>query len=118
MFSEKDLVERSIEDMETEVKELLADAKRLREEHEAALQKEMVLRSRSVEARPTDAAQAERLWQEAEELRESAQEMLRLSMEKRLRAGDVQHRIEIHDQIESMDRSDEIWQKAVGAGKR
>lgn len=118
MFSEKDLVERSIEDMEAEVKELLADAKRLREEHDCALQKEMTLRSRSVEARPNDGAQAEQLWQEAEELRESAQEMLRLSMEKRLRAGDVQRRIEIHDQIESMDRSDEIWREAAKAARR
>ncbi len=89
MFSEKDLVERSIEDMEAEVKELLADAERLREEHERALQKEMTLRTRSVESRPNDGAKAEQLWQEAEELRESAQEMLRLSMEKRLRAGEI-----------------------------
>ena len=45
----------------------------------------------------------------------SAKEMLRLSMEKRLRAAEVQHRIDIHDQIESMDNSDEVWRKAAGA---
>ncbi|MDD1737349.1 MAG: hypothetical protein LUP00_01175 [Methanothrix sp.] len=117
MFSEKDLVERSIEDMAAEVRELLAEAERLKEEHEAALQKEMHLRTRSVEARPTDAAAAEQLWQEAEELHESAKEMLSLSLEKKLRAGDVQHRIEIHDQIESMDSSEEIWRKAAKAGR-
>ena len=41
--------------------------------------------------------------------------MMQLSMEKRLRAAEVQHRIDIHDQIESMDNSDEIWSKAVKA---
>jgi hypothetical protein len=117
MFSEKDLVARSKEDMACEVEELLADAKRLNEEHDAALQKEMVLRTRSVETRPADAAQAESLWQEAEELRDAAKENLRLSMEKRLRAAEVQNRIDIHDHIESMDNSDEIWRKAARAGR-
>ena len=45
----------------------------------------------------------------------AAKEMLRLSMEKRLRAAEVQHRIDIHDQIESIDNSDEVWRKAAGA---
>ena len=115
MFSETDLVARSKEDMTREVEELLAEAKRLKEEHEVALQKEMELRTTSVESRPTDAAQAEKLWQEAEELRDNANEMLRLSMENRLRAAEVQHRIDIHDQIESIDNSDAVWQKAAGA---
>ncbi|MFZ3148228.1 MAG: hypothetical protein WA137_04230 [Methanothrix sp.] len=115
MFSENDLVERSVEDLAAEVKELLAEAERLREEHERSTEKEMLSRTQSVEARPVDAAEAERLWQEAEEQRESARENLRLSMEKRLRAADVQHRIDIHDQIESMNNSDEVWRKAAGA---
>jgi hypothetical protein len=115
MFSETDLVARSKEDMTREVEELLAEAKRLKEEHEVALQKEMELRTTSVESRPTDAAQAEKLWQEAEELRDSSKEMLRLSMENRLRAAEVQHRIDIHDQIESIDNSDAVWQNAAGA---
>ncbi|MBN1234524.1 MAG: hypothetical protein JW999_00565 [Methanotrichaceae archaeon] len=115
MFSEKDLVARSVEDMAHEVEELLADAKRMKEEHDAAMQKETELRSKSVETRPDDAALAESLWQEAEELRDAAKENLRLSMEKRLRAAEVQHRIEIHDQIESIDNSDEVWQKAAGS---
>ena len=46
-----------------------------------------------------------------------AREMLRLSMEKKLRAAEVQHRIDIHDQIESMDNYDEVWRKAAGARK-
>jgi hypothetical protein len=118
MFSEKDLVERSIEDMAAEAKQLLAEADQLKDDHEAAMQKEMLLRTRSVEARPVNPAEAERLWQEAEELHESAKEMLRLSMEKRLRAADLQHRIEIHDQIQSMDSSDEIWREAAKAARR
>jgi len=29
----------------------------------------------------------------------------------------VQNRIDIHDQIESIDNSDEVWRKAAGAGR-
>ena len=115
MFSEMDLVARSKEDMACEVEELLKDAKRLREECEASTQKEVEMRRESVDTRPSDSELAESLWQEAERLREEAKEMMQLSMEKRLRAAEVQHRIDIHDQIESMDNSDEIWSKAVKA---
>ena len=104
--------------MAAEVKELLAEAGRLREEHDRAREKEMLLRARSVEMRPDDADQAERLWQEAEELHEAARENLRLSTEKRLRAADVQHRIDVHDLIESMDNSDEVWSRAARAARR
>ena len=38
-------------------------------------------------------------------------------MEKKLRAAEVQHRIDIHDQIESIDNSDEIWSRAVKASR-
>lgn len=117
MFSEKDLVARSVEDMGQEVAELLAESKRLREEHEVTLQREGVLRRESVDCRPDDPELAEQLWQEAETLREEGREMMRLSMEKKIRAAEVQHRIEIHDQIESMDNSDEVWQKAARAGR-
>jgi hypothetical protein len=117
MFTEKDLVARSKEDMACEVEGLLADAKRLKEEHDAALQSEKELRALSVESRPADAALAERLWLEAEELRDSARDMLSISMEKRLRAAEVQHQIDIHDQIESIDNSDEVWRKAARAGR-
>ncbi len=117
MFSETDLVARSKEDMAREVEELQAEAKRLKEEHDAALLSETELRTRSVEIRPADAALAEKLWQEAEELRDCSKEMLRLSMEKRLRAAEVQHHIDIHDQIESIENSDEIWRKAARAGR-
>ena len=117
MFSEKDLVARSTEDMAQEVEELLKDSKRLREECEASTKKEVEMRRESVDTRPSDAELAENLWQEAERLREEAKEMMQLSMEKKLRAADVQHRIDIHDQIESMDNSDEVWSKAVKASR-
>jgi septation ring formation regulator EzrA len=118
MFSEKDLIERSVEDMSSEVKDLLAESKRLREEYEAAVQKEEELRRESVETRPKDAELAEVLWQEAEKLHEDGREMMRLSMEKKLRAAEVQHRIDVHDQIESLDKSyDDVWKKAVKAGR-
>lgn len=117
MFSEKDLVARSVEDMADEVEELLKEAKRLREECEASSQREMELRRESVDMRPSDAEQAEILWQEAERLREEFREMMQLSMEKKLRAAEVQHRIDIHDLIESIDNSDEIWSKAAKAGR-
>lgn len=117
MFSEKDLVTRSAEEMSREVAELLAESKRLRDGHDAALANEAELRRESVESRPNDAGLAEALWQEAERLREEGQEMLRLAMEKRLRAGEVQHRIDIHDQIESLNNYDEIWRKASKAGR-
>jgi len=117
MFSEKDLVARSAEDMAREVEELLADAKRLREECEAATKKEAELRRLSVDMRPSDGEKAETLWQEAEQLREEFKEMMQLSMEKTLRAAEVQHRIDVHDLIESMDDSDKIWNEAAKAGR-
>ncbi len=117
MFSDKDLVARSVEDMAQEVAELKAESKRLQKDHDAALHREVELRRESVEIRPDDAQLAEKLWQEAERLRDEAQENLRLSTEKKLRAAEVQHRIDIHDQIESINNYDEVWQKAVKANR-
>ncbi len=118
MFSEKDLVERSTEDMSREVEELQTESKRLREEYDAALLKEEELRRESVETRPVNAELAETLWQEAERIKEEGREMLRLSVEKKLRAAEVLHRIEIHAQIESLENYDEVWRKAARAGKK
>ncbi len=117
MFSEKDLVARSKEEMLAEVKDLLEESLHLKAEHEAARQKEEELRRESIEKRAVDPVLAETLWQEAEQLREDGREMLRRSLEMKLRAGEVQHRIDIHDQIGSMDNYDEVWRKAVKAGR-
>jgi hypothetical protein len=42
---------------------------------------------------------------------------LRLSIEKAVRAGEIKHRIEIRAQIETMDPSDDIWQRAAKASR-
>jgi hypothetical protein len=118
MFSEKDLVARSVEDMCREVDELRFESERLRADYELAMQKERELRQKSVEIRSYDAEKAETLWQEAETLKDDGQEMLRLSLEKKLRAAEVQHRIDIHEQIESISNYDEVWQEAAKAGRR
>ena len=111
MFSENDLVTRSIEDMLLEVKDLTTESERLRVEYEESLRKEESLRTESVEARPENPDLAETLWLEAEQLRDDSRELLRLSVEKRLRAAEVQRRINVRSQIESFDNFDEIWKK-------
>jgi hypothetical protein len=118
MFSEKDLVARSIEEMAQEEEELLAESKRLHEEYQAALQREGEQRRASVEARPEDVKLAEALWQEAERLKDEGRELLRLSMEKRLRAAEVQHRIDVRAQIESLNDYDGVWRKAAKAARK
>ena len=118
MFSEKDLVARSVEDMKQEVEELLAESKRLQEGHEAAAQREVDLRRESVEARPENAELAEAIWQQAEQLKDENREMLRLSMEMKLRAAEVSHRVDIRRQIESLDNFDEVWQEAARMGRK
>ena len=107
MFSEKDLVARSIEDMAQEVEELQALAREEREKSE--------LRRKSVETRSVNAELAESFWQEAENIRDECRELMRLFMEHKLRAAEVQHRIDIHDQIESLDDYDEVWRQAASA---
>ena len=115
MFSDKDLVARSIEDMAQEVAERQALSRGQREKSEGLNQKEIELRRKSVEIRPVKAELAESLWQEAESLRDESRELMRLSMENRLHAAEVQRRIDIHDQIESLDNYDEIWREAARA---
>lgn len=78
MFSDKDLVARSIEDMAEEVADLQALARKEREKYEALRQMEIELRRKSVETRPVSDELAESFWQEAESLREESQELMRL----------------------------------------
>ncbi|MDD1753177.1 MAG: hypothetical protein LUQ38_08845 [Methanotrichaceae archaeon] len=117
MFSEKDLVTRELGDMQQEVRNLLAESEHLRTECETAIEKEAELRRESVDARPEDPELAEMLWQEAENLHSGGRDMLRRSVEKRLRAAEVQHRIDIRIQIESLNNYDEIWRKSTRAGR-
>ncbi len=103
--------------MRQEVKNLLGESEQLRKESEIATEKEVALRRESIDARPGDPELAEMLWQEAENIHSDGRDMLRQSVEKKLRAAEVQHRIDIRLQIESLDNYDEIWRKSVGANK-
>ena len=113
MLSENDLIVKSTEDMRQEIEDLIAESKLLREGHDTALQKEEALRLESVETRRTDPELSEMLWQEAENLHSESKEMLRESLEKKLRAVELQHRIDIRSQIESLNNYEEIWKRAA-----
>ncbi|MCJ7444645.1 MAG: hypothetical protein MUO26_08970 [Methanotrichaceae archaeon] len=103
MLSERYLVIRSQDDMQQEVKNLLADSERLRTEFDFAIEKEADLRNESVETRHENPKLAEMLWQEAENLHLDSREILRQSVEKRLLAAEIQHQIEVRTQIESLN---------------
>jgi hypothetical protein len=118
MLFDKDLITISLNDMLQEVKDLCAESERLRAGYNSALDKVAQLRRESIEARPADPELAEMLWQEAEHLSLEGREILRLSVEKRLVAAEIQHRIDIREQIESLDNSEEIWKKSVSTHKR
>ena len=118
MLIDKDLITRNLNDMQQEVKDLCAESERLRAGHDSAFEKVAELRRESVEARPADPELAEMLWQEAENLQLEGGETLRLSVEKRLLAAEIQHRIDIRRQIESLDDHEKIWKKAVSTHRK
>ncbi|VVB63063.1 Uncharacterised protein [uncultured archaeon] len=117
MFSDEGLVTRSLQDMRLEIESLHAEAAKLRAEHDAAQQRIEELRRESVDIRQSNPEKAELIWLEAERLLDLSKEMLRKSVENTLRAGEVKHRLDIRSQIEAIDGSDEIWKKAVRAGR-
>jgi sulfate adenylyltransferase subunit 1 (EFTu-like GTPase family) len=117
MFSDTELVTKSLEEMRQEIESLLAEAARQRSEYEAAIKRVEDLRRESVDARPSDMEKAELLWLEAENLQSESKELLRLSVEKTLKAGEIKHRLDIRAQIEAIDVSDEIWKKAAKTGR-
>lgn len=115
---EDEFVERSFEEMEVDMKRLLEESQRLKKEASDLLRRSDDLRRRSIELRPEDPAAAEEMWQESEELRVESREMVRLSVDSSLKAGDIKHRIKIHDQIVAVvDRADEIWKGAIRAAR-
>jgi hypothetical protein len=116
MFS-GEVVSRSLEEMRLEAENLLAEAARLKAEHEVSLQRSDELRRESVDSRPENQELAEALWTEAERLRSEAKELLRQSVERTLWAGEISHRIKIRAEIEGMDGSEEIWRRASQAGR-
>lgn len=111
-------VERSLEEMEEDMLKLQRESERQKKEAAELLRRSDELRSRSVDLRSADPEAAEVMWQESEELRAESREMVRLSVDSALKAGDIKHRLEIHDQIAAVvDRADEIWKRAVRAGR-
>lgn len=101
-----DLVEKSYEDMAKEIGELLAESKRLGEEASCAIEGSDHNRSQSVDLHGLDPERAESLWNEAEELRSLARDLMRQAVDAKIRAADIQHRLEIRDTIQAaMDYS-------------
>jgi hypothetical protein len=120
MFSvdmDNGLVKKSLDDLRLEIGELKAEAARMRQEHDLGLQRCDELRNQSIEARPINPDMAETLWNEAEALRDASKECMRQSIEKTMRAADIQHRIDIRAQIEAIDNYDTVWRDAVRAGR-
>jgi hypothetical protein len=101
--------------MKKEVLDLTAESERLRAEHDSMLTRSDELRNQSIDARSVDPVLAESLWEESEKLRDESKEVMRDSVEKRVRAADVQHRIDIRAEMEAIDQSDEIWKEASRA---
>lgn len=117
MFSDEGLVTKSLEDMRQEIESLRGEAIKLRAEHDAALQRVEELRRESVDTRQSDPQRSELIWLEAERLLDESKELLSKSVENTLQAGEVKRRLDIRAQIEAIDGSDEIWKKAVRAGR-
>ena len=111
------LVKKSLEDLRREVEELKAEAARMRQEHDLGLKRCDDLRNQSIEARMIDPDMAEKLWNEAETIRDEAKECMRRSIEMTMRAADIQHRIDIKAQIETIDNYDKVWRDAIRARK-
>ena len=115
---DEEFVENSFKEMEEDMRRLQNESERLKKEAIELLRRSDDLRSRSIDLRSIDPSAAEEMWQKAEELRAESREMVRLSVDCGLKAGDIKHRLEIHDQIVAVvDRADEIWKGAIRAGR-
>ena len=113
---DEDLVKRSSEEMQENMENFLVDSERLRNEAADLLRRSDEVRNKSVEMRNQDADLAEDLWMESERLRDQSKEAMRLSVDNKVKAGDIKHRIKIHDLIENViDEADEVWKGALRA---
>jgi hypothetical protein len=113
-----DLVVKSFGDMKSEMLALFAEAEKLARSSEESLVRSEQLRIESVDRRSADPKAAEELWQKAEDERALSKEMMRQSVESQLKAKDIEHRLKIHDQIESVNRDADIaWQRASKAAR-
>ena len=113
---DEEFVEKSFEEMEQDITKLQSESERLKKEATELLRESDDLRNRSIDLRSEDPLAAEQMWQESEELRDESREMMRLAVDNGLKAGEIKHRLEIHDQIVAVvDRADEIWKGAIRA---
>jgi len=113
-----EFVEKSFEEMEEDMARLQGESELLKKEAAELQRRSDDLKSRSIDLRPEDPSAAEQIWQESEGLRDESREKMRLSVDAALKAGDIKHRLEIHDQIVAVvDRADEIWKGAIRAGR-
>jgi uncharacterized protein (DUF849 family) len=113
MFAQE-WTEKSYDEMRQEMEALLAEATRLKEESLEMVKGSDDLRERAVEARRVDVELAEALWQEAEDLRFQARDKMRQAVDNRIRAADIKHRLDVHDQIEAVsDEATKLWRRAV-----
>ena len=115
---DEEFVEKSFEEMEQDMTKLQKESERIKKEATELLRRSDDLKNRSIDLRSTDPLAAEKMWQESEDLRAESREMMRLAVDNALKAGEIKHRIEIHDQIVAVvDRADEIWKGAIRAGR-
>lgn len=113
--TEKDLVLKSYDEMRAEMEELISASAKARDRSAEEITRSDDLRSRSIDLRLSDPEQAEALWTEAEEKRELARDLMRQSVEMRIRAAEIKYRLDIHDQIEAIsDEAEELWRGAIG----
>ncbi|MHC1593827.1 MAG: hypothetical protein ACXQT2_00745 [Methanotrichaceae archaeon] len=113
---DEDLVKISSEEMQENMENFLAGSERLRNEAADLLRRSDEVRNKSVDMRNQDADLAEGLWMESERLRDQSKEAMRLSVDNKVKAGDIKHRIKIHDLIENViDEADEVWKGALRA---
>lgn len=113
---DEDLVKISSEEMQENMENFLAGSERLRNEAADLLRRSDEVRNKSVDMHNQDADLAEDLWMESERLRDQSKEAMRLSVDNKVKAGDIKHRIKIHDLIENViDEADEVWKGALRA---
>jgi len=107
-------VEKSFEEMEEDMKELLTMAERQKKEASELLRSSESLRNQSIDLRKDLPEKAEGIWQEADKLQADSKELMRQSVDNKLKANDIKHRLDVHQQIvEVIDHADELWKGAI-----
>lgn len=112
------MISKSYDELKAEMEDLLQKASRGFEESALMQRRAEELRLQSIDLRRENPMRAEELWAESERLCDDCRELIRRSVQDRIRAGEIKRRLEIHDQIEAVgDDADMIWKKALKAWK-